>query len=950
MQKFLRIAAIIYITYVAIALLIITPALNYFPHKYVQDTYGRQLHTGWVLLNPFIISLGVSKAELTATNGKPFASFSEASINLSLESLWHNGWVFDNLKVHDIFIDVVRETDNEFNFSDLLASDSEEQSPEPDTEAIPDVTVHDLDIHANTILMTDNARETPYHSEWRGLTVRVKGLSTVLEEGQPYIVDVVGEGGGKLHWEGTVSIPHQSSQGLLSLSNVSLLTLWRFAEPWLEFDLKDGRLAVKGKYVINWGDTFSYRISEGHIGLSMLDIVPADPDQLADTMLGLDKLDITAVEVDSKTARVTVDSLAIDGLQVATWLEDSQVSLQQLFALDLSADDSTATDEEAAAEDDNSAAWNVVLNQAQMTNSGLRWRSKITEPSELEIRPIEASVKNITWPLSGETALSLKLAVNEQANIDINGTLALAEGNGTFSYTLDGLPLVWFNPNLPGALKAKISGGQAGADGQLSLQKFEPTTITLNAIIRDFSASQEDAETMLTGFSALRFDGLSVDMEQHNLVLKKLSIESYTGRLHIKEDGSINASNVWKEEVGDEAQEVAESLTEEKSWSISVPVIQISDSEIDFMDQSLPIQFRTVIGELEGEILNISSDPARAAKVKIKGSVDGYAPVALTGNAAPLASPADLDLNLTFDGVDMARLSPYTGTYAGYAIDRGLLNLKLHYALKDDRLQGDNSIRIEKLKLGEKVSSDKSVDLPLELALAILTDSNGVIDLQVPVSGNVDNPEFALGGVIFKAFINILTKAITAPFTLLAGLVDSQEDLQTITFASGSTQLDATSREKLTQLFTALEQRPQLSLILTGRLNLTADRERMQKNALKVQLLAAGLSAEEITAKGPDWEEAISRQFKALATSNTDEAAPTAREQYLLVVESIDIPDIQLQELAQERAATVKRYLLNEAALAPERAVVGKANLEDKDNNFSGVEMGIESRESPHPR
>ena len=942
-QKFLRIAAIIYIAYVAIALLIITPALNYFPHKYVQDTYGRQLHTNWVLLNPFIISLGVSKAELTATNGKPFASFGEASINLSMESLWHNGWIFDSLKMHNIFIDVVRETDDEFNFSDLLSSDSEEQSPEPDTEGIPGVTVHDLDIHANTILMTDNARETPYHSEWSGLNVHVTGLSTVLDEGQPYIVNIVGEGGGKLHWEGTVSIHNQSSQGLLSLSNVSLLTLWRFAEPWLEFELKDGRLAVGGKYAINWGDTFSYRISEGHIGLSMLDIVPANPDQLADTLLGLGKLDITAVEIDSKTARVAIDSLAIDDLQVATWLEGSQVSLQQLFALDLSTDDSTTTDEDAAKEDDDSAAWNVVLNQAQMTNSGLRWRSKITEPSQLEIKPIEASVKNITWPLSEETELSLKLAVNEQVNIDINGKLALAEGNGTLSYTLDGLPLAWFNPNLPGALRAKISGGQARADGQLTLQKFEPTLIALNAIIRDFSARQEDAETMLTGFSAVRFDGLSVDMEQHNLVLEKLSIESYTGRLHIKEDGSINASNIWKEEVGHEAEELAESLTEEKPWSISVPVIQISDSEIDFMDQSLPIQFRTVIGELEGEILNISSDSARAAKVEIKGSVDGYAPVALTGNAAPLASPADLDLNLSFDGVDMARLSPYTGTYAGYAIDRGLLNLKLHYALKGDRLQGDNSIRIEKLKLGEKVSSDKSVNLPLELALAILTDSNGVIDVQVPVSGDVDNPEFALGGVIFKAFINILTKAITAPFTLLAGLVDSQEDLQTITFASGSTQLDATGREKLTQLSTALEQRPQLSLILTGRLNLAADRERMQKNAVKVQLLAAGLSAEEITAKGLDWEEAISSRFKALATGNTDEAAPTAREQYLLVVESIDIPDIQLRELAQERAATVKRYLLNEAALAPERAVVGKANLEDEDNSFSGVEMGIES-------
>ena len=162
------------------------------------------------------------------------------------------------------------------------------------------------------------------------------------------------------------------------------------------------------------------------------------------------------------------------------------------------------------------------------------------------------------------------------------------------------------------------------------------------------------------------------------------------------------------------------------------------------MDQSLPIQFRTVIGDLEGEVLNLSSDPASPATVDLHGSVDGYAPVTLSGAVTPMADPTNLDLTLVFDGVDMALLSPYSGTYAGYVIDRGLLDLNLHYSLKDNHLQGDNAIRVEKLKLGEKMSSDKAVDLPLELALAILTDSNGDIDMQVPVTGDVNNPRFDL--------------------------------------------------------------------------------------------------------------------------------------------------------------------------------------------------------------
>jgi hypothetical protein len=270
-----------------------------------------------------------------------------------------------------------------------------------------------------------------------------------------------------------------------------------------------------------------------------------------------------------------------------------------------------------------------------------------------------------------------------------------------------------------------------------------------------------------------------------------------------------------------------------------------------------------------------------------------------------------------------------------------LLDLNLSYALTDNQLRGDNSIRIDRLKLGEKVSSDKAVDLPLELALAILTDSNGVIDMQVPVSGDVDDPSFGLGSIIGKAFVNIITKAITAPFSLLANLVGRADDLQTLTLPPGSTQLTEATTEKLAVLADALEQRPQLSLLITGRLSLTADRERMQKNALKVLLLEEGVPEEEIKNKGPDWEEAISDRYEDLPIEMPD-PLPTVLEQYAFVAQSFDIPDSAMLELAQERAIAVKSYLLNEAQLAPERAVIGQTDLVDKANVFSGVDLSIE--------
>ena len=313
---------------------------------------------------------------------------------------------------------------------------------------------------------------------------------------------------------------------------------------------------------------------------------------------------------------------------------------------------------------------------------------------------------------------------------------------------------------------------------------------------------------------------------------------------------------------------------------------------------------------------------------------------------APFSERPDFDLKLTFDGVDMAGLSPYSSTYAGYKIDRGLLALELDYTLKNDELKGNNSVVIDKLKLGEKIASDKAVNLPLELALAILTDANGVIDMQVPVAGDVNSPSFELSGVIFKAFINIITKAITAPFTLLAGLVDSKQDLQFIDFASGSVALNDTSSEKLTQLSGALAQRPSLSLIITGRLNIEADRERLQKDALNDQLSEDGVSPKEIKTKGPQWQRAISKRHKRYARSisgSNEPNEPNIEEQYRQLVGAVAVPDEALIGLAEQRAVAVKTYLVNQSGIAANRAVIAKVSLDPKASDFSGVELGIES-------
>jgi hypothetical protein len=221
----------------------------------------------------------------------------------------------------------------------------------------------------------------------------------------------------------------------------------------------------------------------------------------------------------------------------------------------------------------------------------------------------------------------------------------------------------------------------------------------------------------------------------------------------------------------------------------------------------------------------------------------------------------------------------------------------------------------------------------------LLTDSNGVIQMNVPVSGDVNDPQFSIGSVVAGAFVNIITKAVTAPFKLLASLVGSEEDLQRINFPLGSAELDEAGIARLVQLNEALAQRPQLTLVITGRLNTEADRTSLQQLALKQQLIAEGLTEADFDSKSPAWEKAVNERFNALGTADGDQVSTL--QKYDAVTQRIEIPDHDLQELIEARAVAVKSYLVNDAGLAPDRAVITQSDLAAPENSFSGVELGL---------
>jgi Domain of Unknown Function (DUF748) len=248
------------------------------------------------------------------------------------------------------------------------------------------------------------------------------------------------------------------------------------------------------------------------------------------------------------------------------------------------------------------------------------------------------------------------------------------------------------------------------------------------------------------------------------------------------------------------------------TMAIAIDAINIQDGSANYADLWIQPHFAVGIQTLNGSILGLSSNPRSRAKVELKGKVDRYAPVHIWGETNPLAATTYSDIKMNFKGVELTSATPYSGRFAGYKIEKGKLSVDIDYKIENRKLTAAHKFVIDQLELGDRVESPDAIHLPLKIAIALLKDRNGVIDVDLPVTGSLDDPQFKIGPLIWKAVLNLLTKIATAPFALLGHLFGGGEQMNYIDFQPGSAVLDASEHDKLVSLVKALEEKDKLEL------------------------------------------------------------------------------------------------------------------------------------------
>ena len=477
----------------------------------------------------------------------------------------------------------------------------------------------------------------------------------------------------------------------------------------------------------------------------------------------------------------------------------------------------------------------------------------------------------------------------QAGSLRVQGTVSTNPQRAALDVDLRNFALAPLNPFVAKQTTLTLASGAAHAAGKLDWtgqatgKRAPGVRFTGKASVDDLRLNHESGGERLFAWKELLTEGVTFDSAGKQVRIDDMRLSGPAGKIAIAKDHSTNFADIVRKPAagaaGADAQPAREpsaktptaaappAPTDDAPFVVSVERVHVRDGELDFSDLSLVLPFATVIREFGGTITGLSTQPGTRAALKLDGRVDEFGEAQVSGTVSPLEPKVFTDITMIFRNVALSPLSPYSATFAGRRIASGKLSLDLQYKINNSEMLGENKVLLEQFTLGERVASPTAISLPLDLAIALLTDADGKIDLSVPVRGNVDKPDFAYGALVWQAIRIVLTNIVTAPFRALGSLFGgSSEKVDAIGFAAGRAQLAPPEREKLTRAVGVLNKRPQLRLGIEGRYDPRHDGAALRESAARRAL------AERAGIKLTDTQDAALVNFDNAKTQRTIEA------------------------------------------------------------------------------
>lgn len=517
------------------------------------------------------------------------------------------------------------------------------------------------------------------------------------------------------------------------------------------------------------------------------------------------------------------------------------------------------------------AVWNATVKLLEINKLAAAYSDHRQQPPlAVAVQDVNAKVRNASTQAKTPASLEVAGRIKDSGQFRAAGSVDLKTFAADLKLKLDGISVTPAQPFIAQRARLQLISALASAEGRLRYGKpkeagadvvYEGALGLDKVVIEETEPSQP-----FLSLDAMRALQVKLTLGPNSLDVPDLRLNRLATKLLIAEDQSVNLVKVLRTppaEVKPASTPPAPTAAPAKPsaedavdlFPISLARIRIDNSTLEFSDLSVrPQIFSTRMHELQGVITGVSTARDSRARLELDARVDEFGAVIIRGAINPFKPRVFTEVDLDFRNIAMTSLTPYSSKFAGYRIASGTLTMTLQYRVRNSALQGNNRIIFDKLELGERVESPSALNLPLEFAIAILRDSDGRIDIGLPVSGSLDDPQFSIAGLVWKAIGNLLTRIVTAPFRALASLFGGgdSETLGSIEFDPGSDALRLPERQKLRTVAEALQKRQQLKLTVKPSYATSVDREALKSLAVRRAVLTrAGIKLDPGESPGP---------------------------------------------------------------------------------------------------
>ncbi len=813
------------------------------------------------------------------------------------------------------------------------------------------VEIADAGVERGTVRYESLVSSQPFRAVLEDLTVSVKGFSTAPGKAAEIEVSAKSDAGETFKDRGTVSVEPLVLEGEFSAGGVPLKRYEPFFCDAVLFDVKDGVLDLETKY----------RFAAGPDGGTTLAGVSAELKSPRLVRRGEKKpffnapsVKLAGTAVDLGKREAAVGKVASAGGALAALREkNGDLDLTKLVA----------EPAPGAPRPPPAAPWKISLGRLALDGYTVKIEDQATErPARYALTKVDLRLDDISTARGSKGRLSVRFGVDGKGAASAAGPVGFDPMFADLKADVKNIPLVPLQAYLLQGLRLKLARGSLSAAGALQFGEGAngkaSFTYAGSALVAGLLAVDPSTNLDFVRWKKFSAEGMKAGYNPMFLEVSRLALSAPVCDLTIEADGTTSLQRITGAPAaqggGEESEEApagepapasaaptpAPAPASKQVVPIRIDTLSVQGGRIGFADRSVRPAYSATLADLTGRVTGLSSKQGTVARLELRGNLSNHSPLEVAGSVNPLAASAFADVQASFRGIDLPPFTPYSGKYAGYGIARGALTMELAYKLQDRKLAAENHFLVDQFEFGDKVESKTATKLPVRLAVSLLRDKDGLIDLELPIEGSLDDPKFRIGKIIWKVLGNLIAKAATAPFSLLGKLLGGGggQEFSSVEFADGRDTLDEASKKKLDALAKALENRPALKLEATGRTSGEADREGLRRLRLerkvKAQKLAdlakkgeAPASVDDVVVDEKERAEWLKKAYKKEKFAKPRNFLGIAKdlpaeEMENLMLANLPVTDDDLRQLALSRANAVKDDLTGPGKIEAARVFV----------------------------